>query len=116
MEKINNVQVEIDNDKYRVFVDGVEIKAIANLKIEKSIDCASKVTLSFFVISKQKNSRNYCPICWEIMFVITCAATFSSTSSETDANLETIPLVLLQTLLSRMLSKNLWPFQVKEKM
>jgi hypothetical protein len=54
MEKINNVQVEIDNDKYRVFVDGVEIKAIANLKIEKSIDCASKVTLSFFCNIKTK--------------------------------------------------------------
>ena len=54
MEKINNVQVEIDNDKYRVFADGVEIKAIANLKIEKSINCASKVTLSFFCDIKTK--------------------------------------------------------------
>lgn len=54
MEKINNVQVEIDNDKYRLFVDGVEIKKILNLKIEKSIDCASKVTLSFFCNIKTK--------------------------------------------------------------
>ena len=35
MEKINNVQVEIDNDKYRLFVDGVEIKKILNLKINR---------------------------------------------------------------------------------
>lgn len=54
MEEINSVQVEIDNDKYRVFVDGVEIKAMANLKIEKSIGCASKVTLSFFCDIKTK--------------------------------------------------------------
>jgi len=51
MEKINNVQVEIDNDKYRLFVD---VKKILNLKIEKSIDCASKVTLSFFCDIKTK--------------------------------------------------------------
>lgn len=76
MKEINSVRVEIDNDKYRVFVDGVEIKAIANLKIEKSIDCASKVTLSFFVISKQKNSRNYCPICWEIVCDYLCCYFF----------------------------------------
>ena len=44
MEEINNVQVEIDNDKYRLFVDGVE----------KSIDCISKITLSFFGDVKTK--------------------------------------------------------------
>ncbi len=54
MEKINNVQVEIDNDKYRLFVDGVEIKKILNLKIEKSIDYISKITLSFFGDVKTK--------------------------------------------------------------
>ena len=54
MKEINSVRVEIDNDKYRVFVDGVEIKAIANLKIEKSIDSSSKVTLSFFCDIKTK--------------------------------------------------------------
>ena len=54
MEEINNVQVEIDNDKYRLFVDGVEIKKILNLKIEKSIDCISKITVSFFGDVKTK--------------------------------------------------------------
>lgn len=57
MDKVNSVELQVVGDKYRIFVNGVEIKQVSNVQISKTGIGKSKLVIEFEGIIETKEQQ-----------------------------------------------------------
>lgn len=71
MEDANKIKLQTNKDKYRLYIDGIEVKRITNMQIQKSGHELSQITVTFSGIVETKDSNGHCPSCCFIIAKIT---------------------------------------------
>lgn len=54
MEDTNKIKLQTNKDKYRLYIDGIEVKRITNMQIQKSGHELSQITVTFSGIVETK--------------------------------------------------------------